>query len=579
MLCLFVICCCGAESENSSDGVCRAAVNTGDYQAALSACTLQWPMIVEKKNQKIVVDYYFSMIDLYYHLGKQEEEADYLNKIASHPSFNSDMVVKYEFYRTKGRQILRQGDYDSSVEYFNLALSLAIDQGNLVWMSKSYNNVGAAYRLSNKYQQALTYYQKSLELKNKLGDLYLIATTQSNIGVVYTHLEEHKRAVNFYQLALDNLIKYSQIEDNPKVKKMITHMYQDIGLAYLRVDDIVKARKYKQLILNHFKEIVTDRDQTLALMNVAILDMSEGLYIAAITRLNQAIEMSAESIYEHSSEMYFNLALAYQKNDQANLAIETAEQGLAMIAKLKNDEVKMNLHYTLSQLYLPLNKDLAIEHMLVYQADREQFLHNKFDESVKTKQHKIEMMLKEKYIIDEKYNNLLKSSEIKNLQQSVVVFTLLLLGAIGVVFFLLFKRKKERQQLLDSIKSHQQQVLLLNDKQSSRDADHSQVFKKLLVETMVLLVEIWEKHTGTNRVDLAEKSEAWTISVDNGTLRTRSLDKYMSIRTIPKFPRWKNVIKTCHFVLSDEALSTDDRSLVNEKLDNVMQLIKKKSLE
>jgi len=95
---------------------------------------------------------------------------------------------------------------------------------------------------------------------------------------------------------------------------------------------------------------------------------------------------------------------------------------------------------------------------------------------------------------------------------------------------------------------------------------------------MIEAVSIWEKHTKTNRVELAEKSKLWTVSIDNGTLRTRSLDKYLSLEKIPLNPRWRNVAGTCHFILADMTLSPKDRSLLNQHLDSIMQNVKMLSM-
>lgn len=110
------------------------------------------------------------------------------------------------------------------------------------------------------------------------------------------------------------------------------------------------------------------------------------------------------------------------------------------------------------------------------------------------------------------------------------------------------------------------------------ESELKQILRESLVSTMIEAVSIWEKHTKTNRVELAEKSKLWTVSIDNGTLRTRSLDKYLSLEKIPLNPRWRNVAGTCHFILADMTLSPKDRSLLNQHLDSIMQNVKMLSM-
>ena len=95
---------------------------------------------------------------------------------------------------------------------------------------------------------------------------------------------------------------------------------------------------------------------------------------------------------------------------------------------------------------------------------------------------------------------------------------------------------------------------------------------------MIDAINIWEKSTQLNQIELAEQSKIWTVSIDNGTLRTRSLDKYLSIEKIPQNPRWRNVVKTCHFILSQDHLDGQDRVQLNQHLEDIMDTVRNVSL-
>ena len=73
---------------------------------------------------------------------------------------------------------------------------------------------------------------------------------------------------------------------------------------------------------------------------------------------------------------------------------------------------------------------------------------------------------------------------------------------------------------------------------------------QLLVNTMQQALECWEKQTGKGRIELVEESRLWGGYIDaKGTYRTRSLNQYFSIATLPKNPRWRKVVQTVEFVL------------------------------
>ncbi|MCT8988208.1 hypothetical protein [Shewanella phaeophyticola] len=162
-----------------------------------------------------------------------------------------------------------------------------------------------------------------------------------------------------------------------------------------------------------------------------------------------------------------------------------------------------------------------------------------------------------------------------------------------IVSFYIYRKRKDRQHLMTIIESHKQQLFLLSNDDTAEQEEHEQQpdaspqtpsevtasFAELLVTTMLDCINIWEKSTKTNKVELADRSQIWTISIDSGRLRTRSLDKYLHIKKLPNNPRWRNVVKTCHFILSECHLTDSDRKLLTSHLNQIMQVIKSESLD
>ncbi len=84
-------------------------------------------------------------------------------------------------------------------------------------------------------------------------------------------------------------------------------------------------------------------------------------------------------------------------------------------------------------------------------------------------------------------------------------------------------------------------------------------FRQDLVELMADCLETWERATGKTRVDLAESSGIWRVTIDEGRLRTRAMDRYLSLAQLPKQPRWREVLRTAYFVLGECAGEDDGR--------------------
>ncbi|MGI2258208.1 tetratricopeptide repeat protein [Shewanella sp. GXUN23E] len=96
-------------------------------------------------------------------------------------------------------------------------------------------------------------------------------------------------------------------------------------------------------------------------------------------------------------------------------------------------------------------------------------------------------------------------------------------------------------------------------------------FHQQLVELMIFTLETWERTSHQSRIELAEQSGIWRVSVDEGRLRTRSLDKYLSVRTLPRRPRWREVLRTAHYVLAECELPKGRMEELSAKLDRVNQ--------
>jgi hypothetical protein len=108
--------------------------------------------------------------------------------------------------------------------------------------------------------------------------------------------------------------------------------------------------------------------------------------------------------------------------------------------------------------------------------------------------------------------------------------------------------------------------------------DYIENLKVQLVDLMLTCVETWQTSTGDSSLELAEKSGFWLVSIEDGQLRTRTMNKYSDINKIPNNPRWRQVVKTAHFILSNCELNSKERSQLNNKVNSVKQLIKNRAI-
>ncbi len=75
--------------------------------------------------------------------------------------------------------------------------------------------------------------------------------------------------------------------------------------------------------------------------------------------------------------------------------------------------------------------------------------------------------------------------------------------------------------------------------------------RNAIFDIMNISLRYWELSYGKTKAALAEESGLWSIGLDkdSGCYRTRTLDRYLKISTIPKNPNYNNVLNTGAFVL------------------------------
>jgi len=97
--------------------------------------------------------------------------------------------------------------------------------------------------------------------------------------------------------------------------------------------------------------------------------------------------------------------------------------------------------------------------------------------------------------------------------------------------------------------------------------------RRLILSIMTNSLEFWENGTGKSKIDLANESGIWSVQLDNGTYKTRTLNKYLKIKSIPMNPRVSSVINTAQFVLNQEALTESRKQLLESSVNQLKDLI------
>jgi hypothetical protein len=74
-------------------------------------------------------------------------------------------------------------------------------------------------------------------------------------------------------------------------------------------------------------------------------------------------------------------------------------------------------------------------------------------------------------------------------------------------------------------------------------------YRRCIVEVMVAALDCWQRSKSKGKVELAEESGLWRVYMDRSSLQTRTMDKYFLVETLPRNPRWRDVVRTAEYVL------------------------------
>ncbi|ASG19835.1 hypothetical protein Y958_02555 [Nitrospirillum viridazoti CBAmc] len=105
----------------------------------------------------------------------------------------------------------------------------------------------------------------------------------------------------------------------------------------------------------------------------------------------------------------------------------------------------------------------------------------------------------------------------------------------------------------------------------ANDLDANEEFRRCIVDVMTLALDFWHHAKRKGKIELAEESGLWRVYMDRSSLQTRTLDKYLLVETLPRNPRWRDVVRTAEFVLRHCPDAGVEREGVREALGRLKQ--------
>ncbi|CAF1292934.1 unnamed protein product [Didymodactylos carnosus] len=201
-----------------------------DNRTALSSVYNNLGMIYDKlENVDKAIDYYKKVVDMA------------LDRKRSGEALENNLTVTYTnigslYYKYKN-------DYDTALEYFNLALELDLHTPTPHQSSIAidYNNIGMVYAEQQRYSEALEMYEKCLTIQLDLLNLNrpAIANSYSNISQVYRAQGDYKIAIEYLNKALE-----ISLQTLPPYHPDLAKTYNNLSLALYKDGQVKEALEY-----------------------------------------------------------------------------------------------------------------------------------------------------------------------------------------------------------------------------------------------------------------------------------------------------------------------------------------------
>lgn len=175
-----------------------AANNAKDFEKALKAHLKALDIRQANGNDRLVAMSYGNIASIYGELNDSVMHRQFLRKIASLPTFESNPAIKNSYYKSMAAYYSDRKNFDSTLYYYQLNGKVAKEQNNPLHIALNLLSMGNTYKsLAGDLDKALDYYEQSYKIFKELNDVSNYAGLAHNIGVIYEEKGEHLKALKY----------------------------------------------------------------------------------------------------------------------------------------------------------------------------------------------------------------------------------------------------------------------------------------------------------------------------------------------------------------------------------------------
>ncbi len=293
-------------------------------------------------------------------------EAWYL--YTSTPSVSDDNL-KATLLLSISQVYFKRQDFKKLEYYSELLLNTARGINDKEKEVTALTNIAITRSVFSDYKSAIPLFVEALESSRVLGYRYNAANCLINIGTLYANLFNYEEALDRYNIVLNDF--KDVLTDTTRIA-----INQNTGNLYHASEQYDLALDYFKKALDTAKKINSESSiaHVNALMSRTYLAMNRFNHAVACARL---AEDGMNKIGNANSRQinYLNLAQIAFLNNHTELADEFAKLGIAVARRVKDDASELRGFQLLSNLYKKQkNFSLALRCQMIYSKKQEDYL-------------------------------------------------------------------------------------------------------------------------------------------------------------------------------------------------------------
>ena len=361
------------------------------------------------------------------------------------PGAPAEYISNFQFFA--GRIAQQDGHYSEAVEFLNLAMSIAEEEG----LSRTYvmakQELAYTRSLTELFDTSLAGLQEAYVEAFALDDLFLLAIINESYGAIYGYMDEFEKSIEYYEKALETYERLGFVSHIAEAIFGIATTYRywqkyDLAIEYFNLYQEKTAFTPNQNITFY------------AVYGLGMTLAEKGDCPAAINTINQAF--SRDGLRDYEAELYKRLAMCHIKMGElvkAREAIDKANDILNSIPELQGTTWQLEVE----KLYGLLAKargdtELAYQIMVQYYEKYIDVTLNKSNSRLMKVRTSMEIERQNIEISLLQQRSKVKILEIEqkhqeNVQKTYLIFSLL--AVIGMIIILLYLQRRTNKKIFE----------------------------------------------------------------------------------------------------------------------------------